>query len=173
MCRAPKGNDRVPTIHFQVLLLLVSGRVPISDHPIISHQISTSKVTNGIHKSQFTPIFSFQQFFSAPWSFSPRNWPTPSPVLPVGTRCFSFRQGSWRDVGKSVGIFKWLRTGWYGPYKDWQSPCWNWFPKWFLKHLKLNWKVVQKQNVMRLSEFTATVTAWIWIQWPMRQSPIN
>ena len=25
--RAPKGNDRIPTIHFQVLLLLVSGRV--------------------------------------------------------------------------------------------------------------------------------------------------
>ena len=25
--RAPKGNDRLPTIHFQVLLLLVSGRV--------------------------------------------------------------------------------------------------------------------------------------------------
>ena len=29
---APKGNDRIPTIHFQVLLLLVSGRV-FSDHP--------------------------------------------------------------------------------------------------------------------------------------------
>ena len=33
--RAPKGNDRLPTIHFQVLLLLVSGRVTwnLKHHP--------------------------------------------------------------------------------------------------------------------------------------------
>ena len=39
--KIPKGNDRIPAIHFQVLLLLVSGRVQlfgVSNH----HHIHTS-----------------------------------------------------------------------------------------------------------------------------------
>ena len=33
--RAPKGNDRIPTIHFQVLLSLVSGRAYLMIQPMI------------------------------------------------------------------------------------------------------------------------------------------
>ena len=34
----PKRNDRIPTIHFQVLLLLVSGRVPSGKEKHTSHE---------------------------------------------------------------------------------------------------------------------------------------
>ena len=38
--RAPKGNDCIPTIHFQVLLLLVSGSVVLClTHVFLDHQI--------------------------------------------------------------------------------------------------------------------------------------